>query len=206
VSLRLRAIGFPEGGDQEGAKRALWEVARSGERSGDSVRATPFYGCDVLLDVDADLKARSLAVALDGQRQPMLVGRVDTEAGLVVVDGFTCLDGHPITPIRCYPQGRCPDLEPGAAYAVEYAGFCEQIESGDGVYGSQVEGDSLVVGGVLFRCGRRRNSLTGADVYVATLWIPGALIPVCCPSDGAPEPGMDVRARMELYVTVCQRL
>jgi hypothetical protein len=206
VSLRLRAIGFPEVGDQEGIKRTLWEVARAGERTGDSVRATPFYGCDVLLDVDGDLRARSLAVALDGQRQPMLVERADTAAGRPFVDGFTCLDGHPITPIRCHPQGRFPELEPKAVYAVEYAGFCDQIEPGSGDYGSRLEGDTLIVEGVVFRCSRRRNKLTGADVSVCTLWIPGALIPVCCSIQGVPEPGKDARARLELYVTVHQRL
>lgn len=206
MSLRLRAIGFPEVGDQEGVRRALLEVARAGERSGDSVRATPFYGCDVLLDVDGDLKARSLAVALEGQRQPLLVEHADTEAGRAFIDGFTCLDGRPITPIRCYPQGGLPELETRAVYAVEYAGFCEEIEPGSGNYGSQLDGDTLVVEGVVFRCSHRRNNLTGADVWVCTLWIPGALIPACCCSGSVPEPGMDVRASMELYVTVHQRL
>ena len=205
MSLRLRAIGFPEGGDQEGVRRVLWEVARSGQRSGDSVRATPFYGCEVVLDVDGDLKARSLSIALDGQRQPLLIEAISAN-GRPIVDGFTCLDGHPITPIRCHPQGSCPELEPRAAYAVEYAGFCEQIESGSGKYGAEVDGDLLVVQGVLFRSSRRRNNLTGADVYVATLWVPGALIPVCCSNDCSVEPGADVRTEMELYVSVFQRL
>lgn len=136
----------------------------------------------------------------------MLVERTDTVDGRDFVDGFTCLDGHPITPIRCYPQGRCSELDPRTVYAVEYAGFCEQIEAGSGDYGSRLEGDTLIVEGVVFRCGRRRSKLTGADVSVCTLWIPGALIPVCCCGDGLPEPGMDARARMELYVTIHQRL
>lgn len=206
MSLRLRAIGFPAVGDEEGAKRLLWEVARSGERRGNSVHTTPFHGCDLLLDVDSDLRARSLAVALDGQRQPLLVERCEEQDGCLLVDGFACLDGHPITPIRCHAQGKCPELEPRAIYAVEYAGFCESIEAGNGRYGARVEDDFLTIEGVLLRSGRRRNALTGAGVHLATLWIPGALIPVCCANEEMPEPGTDVCAKAELYITVFQRL
>lgn len=170
------------------------------------MHAAPFFGCEVLLDLDGDLRAQSFAVALEGQRQPFLVENVERENGRMTVDGFTCLDGHPITPIRCHPQGRFTELEPRALYAVEYAAFCEQFEAGDGAYGACADGESLAVEGVLLRCSRRRNSLTGAGVFLATLWIPGALVPVCCPSDAVPAPGTDVRAQLELYLSVFQEL
>lgn len=203
MSRRLRAIGFGEIWDKEGALHSLRLIAERAERRSRTWTTAVAPGIEAVLEVDEDLSPSALIVRLHGQRQPLLVEEIEPP----FLSGFTSLDGCPITPIRAAIQGETPDIEPRTLVAVEYAGFCDGVEPiEDRPYGMEVDGDETRISGVLLRTAEVTNQITQEKAALSSLWLPGAVIPFCCRQADLPPPGTEVSVAMDLYVEFYQRL
>ncbi|GIV03384.1 MAG: hypothetical protein KatS3mg015_2214 [Fimbriimonadales bacterium] len=203
MSRRLRAIGFGEVWDEDAAKTALHRLADAAMPRGDQWVTTIAPGIDAILHVNEDLGPTGLVVRLHGQRQPLLVEELETR----ILDGFTSLDGCPITPIRARVQGEVPEIERRSLWAVEYAGFCDSVETiGDRPYGVEEENGETRFSGVLLRTVEAVNPLTERRFALSSLWVPGAVIPFCSDQQTLPPPGSEVSLTMDLFVEVFQRL
>ncbi|MCH8275071.1 MAG: hypothetical protein IH851_09805 [Armatimonadetes bacterium] len=203
---RFRAIGFRGISDEGGMRDALALAAERASAGPDNTLVcTPFDGCVIRIGLEPYGEPKDVVVSLRPLVQPVMFGETkELGNGETVVTGFTCLDGLPVSPIQFRCSGAPEDLQPGRPWFVELSGFAEGLKETEGgpddVGFGRPDGERrLPVKGFIVRAARERNCVTDAPVTLATVWVPGLLLPISLPGDHEFAPGTKVEGQVRIY-------
>lgn len=183
MPIRLQALGFPNVRDEESLAETLGLIAEKSTQAGPRTLVyRPFDGCAIRIQLDRDHEPESVSAALDSPIQPLIVLERSGRGDAARLSGFSCVDGRAAVPIAA-----CLDCEPeeeleGRMAFVELSAFAEEMEAtathprDAGVLAVDTRG-WLQIEGVLLRADRRTNRITGREVTVGAVWVPGLEIP-----------------------------
>lgn len=210
MSLRFRAIGFPDVLDEASlAKRLAHVVARARRSADGSLVFKPFAECEIRVLFGLGDLIERVDVCLDSPEQAIMIANYDEAQDGCCVAGFACIDGKPVSPIIFKAPERPEGLEPGDIWFVRMSAFAERLEGdrldmaprlcwypGQGVHWAQC--------GVL-STRRRVNSISGQAVSIAALAAPGIVLWACTPQCVPDKPGEAVSGVLEIYGEICAR-
>lgn len=196
-NMRLSWLGFGDADTEDGLRRTLSLLAsRSVPLAPNTLEANVLETCRLRITLDGHGQPESVAPAFLMPLQPIYLDSV--KGGMATA--FTMLDGKPLNPLsfECFDR----PVDVGAELCLaELAGFCSELEVNLGApEACTYPSNGLTyVQGYLVSKASLENALTDAQVCMARIWVPGAILEVYLGSPCAVDPGANVRGFTYLF-------